>query len=80
MTTSEDRDRRTGVSLSVAAYLAWGAFPLYFKALTATPLEVLANRVVWSALFLAVVLAARGRMRHLLASIRSRRLLRRRRL
>jgi len=73
MTSSADRDRRTGISLSVAAYLAWGAFPLYFKALTATPLEVLANRVVWSALFLALVLAARGRMRRLWASVSSRR-------
>lgn len=73
MTTSGDRDRRAGISLSVAAYLAWGAFPLYFKALTATPLEVLANRVVWSALFLALVLAARGRMRRVLSSVGSRR-------
>lgn len=73
-TSSADRDRRTGITLSVAAYLSWGAFPLYFKALTATPLEVLANRVVWSALFLALVLAARGRMRRLLASLGSRRM------
>jgi chloramphenicol-sensitive protein RarD len=74
MATSADGDRRTGILLSVGAYLAWGAFPLYFKALTATPLEVLANRVVWSALFLLVVLGARGRLRGLLASVRSRRI------
>ena len=32
-----------------AAYLAWGLFPLYFPLLEpATPLEILANRIVWS--------------------------------
>jgi chloramphenicol-sensitive protein RarD len=63
------RNRRAGVWLSVAAYAAWGAFPIYFKALHAPPLEVLANRVVWSALFLSLVLFAQGRMRRLLGSL-----------
>jgi len=68
--TDSDRERRTGVLLSVGAYLAWGAFPLYFKALEAAPLEVLANRVLWSALFLTLVLGARARLRHLFAALR----------
>jgi len=72
--STSDRDRRTGILLSVGAYVAWGAFPLYFKALTASPLEVLANRVVWSALFLALVLGVRGQMRQLLSSARSRKI------
>jgi chloramphenicol-sensitive protein RarD len=63
------RNRRAGVWLSVAAYAAWGAFPIYFKALHAPPLEVLANRVVWSALFLSLVLFAQGRLRRLLGSL-----------
>ena len=70
-TTDTDADRRAGIFLSVGAYVAWGAFPLYFKALTASPLEVLANRVVWSALFLTLVLGARRRMGQLLAALRS---------
>jgi chloramphenicol-sensitive protein RarD len=66
------RNRRAGVWLSVAAYTAWGAFPIYFKALHAPPLEVLANRVVWSALFLSLVLLSQGRMGRLLGSLSGR--------
>jgi chloramphenicol-sensitive protein RarD len=66
-----DPQRRSGILLSVGAYAAWGTFPLYFKALKAPPLEVLANRVVWSALFLLLVLAAQRRGRVLLESLRS---------
>jgi chloramphenicol-sensitive protein RarD len=70
----DDRNRRSGILLSLAAYTLWGAFPLYFKALEAPPLEVLANRVVWSAIFLMLVVLAQRRVRELLASIRSRKI------
>jgi chloramphenicol-sensitive protein RarD len=66
-----DAERRRGVWLSVGAYVLWGAFPIYFKALHAPPLEVLANRVVWSALFLSGIAAAQGRVPAVLARVRS---------
>ncbi len=50
---------REGGFLAVAAFVLWGAFPLYFKMLAhIDPLEVLANRVIWSAfsLFVLIVL------------------------
>ena len=41
----------------LAAFGCWGLVPLYFHALAAVPaLEVLAHRIVWSSLFLAVPL------------------------
>ncbi len=47
---------REGGFLAVAAFVLWGAFPLYFKALAhVAPLEVLANRVIWSAFSLFVL-------------------------
>ena len=47
---------RAGFGFALAAFLAWGAFPLYFRALQRVPpLEILAHRVVWSALFLAAL-------------------------
>ena len=53
------KDNR-GVLLGVGAYLMWGFFPLYFKALQAVPaLEILFHRVVWSFLFLVVLVLAR---------------------
>jgi chloramphenicol-sensitive protein RarD len=51
------QEARTGVAYGLAAYLLWGFFPLYFKALAeVTPLEVLAHRIVWSVLSLALLL------------------------
>jgi chloramphenicol-sensitive protein RarD len=49
-----------GVLFAASAFLLWGLFPLYFKTLGALPpLELLAHRVVWSLVFVAIVLAAR---------------------
>jgi chloramphenicol-sensitive protein RarD len=54
-------ERARGLGYALAAYLAWGMLPLYFKALRAVPaVEVLAHRVVWSLVLLSALLAARG--------------------
>ncbi|OLB80563.1 MAG: protein rarD [Actinobacteria bacterium 13_2_20CM_2_71_6] len=48
---------RRGYLFGIAAYVLWGFFPLYFKLLRpAGPLEILAHRVVWSALFVGLLL------------------------
>jgi len=71
--TSPDRDGRiAGVAYAAAAYLTWGLFPLYFRALAGVPApEVLAHRIVWSLLFLAVLVTALRRWRGVLAQLRS---------
>lgn len=49
-------DQPSGIACSVGAYLLWGLFPLYFKAVAFVPaLEMLAHRIVWSLLFLGIV-------------------------
>ena len=49
-----------GVAYALCAYLLWGLFPLYFKALIRVPsLQILAHRMVWSLVFLTLVLVAR---------------------
>nr|WP_300150751.1 EamA family transporter RarD [Propionicimonas sp.] len=48
-----------GLLLALAAYLLWGAFPFYFKALSAAdPFEIVGHRLVWTFVFcgLGVVL------------------------
>jgi chloramphenicol-sensitive protein RarD len=46
-----------GVVFALTAYLLWGVFPLYFKQLqSVASLEVLANRMVWSLVFVAGLL------------------------
>ena len=51
---------RTGIINATLAFLCWGLFPLYFHALNEVPPgQILAHRVVWSLLFLAIVLTVR---------------------
>ncbi|MGD8452424.1 MAG: EamA family transporter RarD [Phycisphaerae bacterium] len=53
-------DQRLGVIYGVAAFGSWGLFPIYFKAIEHVPaLEIVAHRIIWSAVFLLVVLAVR---------------------
>ncbi|PWI17266.1 EamA family transporter RarD [Streptomyces sp. Act143] len=50
-------ERRTGLLNGFAAYGMWGLFPLYFPLLKpAGPFEVLAHRMVWSLLVVALAL------------------------
>jgi chloramphenicol-sensitive protein RarD len=50
---------RRGYVFGFVAYACWGFFPLYWKLLQpATPIEILAHRIVWSAVFVTVVLVA----------------------
>lgn len=49
-----------GMLYAAIAYAMWGLFPIYFKALhTVPPIEILVHRIVWSLLFLTIVLAWR---------------------
>lgn len=54
---------RTGLLYGLAAYVSWGVFPAFFPLLRpAGPAEILAHRIVWTVLLMAVVLAAVGRL------------------
>jgi chloramphenicol-sensitive protein RarD len=49
---------KKGVWLGIGAYATWGLFPIYWKWLHQVPaLQLLAHRIVWSFLLLAVVLS-----------------------
>ncbi|MCX8061952.1 MAG: EamA family transporter RarD [Anaerolineales bacterium] len=57
---------RKGLLLGFGAYLIWGFFPLYFKALSSVPsTQILAHRFVWSFLLLTVVLGWRKELKTL---------------
>lgn len=46
-----------GYLYGLAAYVSWGFFPIYFKSLRpAGPVEILAHRIVWSLVFVALLL------------------------
>lgn len=57
-TTPSDRhdNTRLGVIYGLAAYFIWGFFPVFFKALEgATPLEIVCHRIIWSVVFLFIL-------------------------
>lgn len=67
---------RQGVLYGFLAYLIWGFFPIYFKAVAAVPpLEVVAHRIVWSAVFLLVLAGIGGRWGEVRAAFASRQVL-----
>jgi chloramphenicol-sensitive protein RarD len=54
----------SGLTYGVAAYALWGLFPLFWPLLEpANPLEILACRIVFSFVVVAVILAARRELR-----------------
>jgi chloramphenicol-sensitive protein RarD len=53
-------DRRLGVLSGLAAYSLWGLFPLYFPLLEpAGGVEIVAHRVLWSLVFVGLLLTVR---------------------
>ncbi len=65
-----------GVVYALLAFTLWGLFPVYFKSLhQISALEMLAHRMVWSMLFLFIVLTVRLQWRWLGPVLRDRRLL-----
>lgn len=52
-----------GVLAALGAYVLWGLVPIFFKQLAAVPaLEIIAHRVLWSLLFVALLLGARRQL------------------
>jgi len=52
----------SGILFAFAAFVAWGFLPAYWKQLQAvTPLEILCHRVVWSCVFLSLIITYQKR-------------------
>lgn len=67
-------ERLIGGACALGAFLLWGVLPVYFKAIAAAPpLEIVAHRIVWSALLLLGVVALRQRWAALRAALAERR-------
>jgi len=69
-------EARRGIIAATLAFVIWGLAPLYFKLVAAVPAtEIVAHRVIWSVLFLAVLLVLRRQMGAVRAVFGNRRLL-----
>ncbi|MFD1825048.1 MULTISPECIES: EamA family transporter RarD [Mumia] len=72
--TQRRTDSAEGLAFGAGAYLLWGLFPLYWPLLEPSPpVEILAHRVLWSLVTVAVLLLAARRWRHAMVVVRDRR-------
>ncbi|CAM3995485.1 EamA family transporter RarD [Alkalicoccus chagannorensis] len=54
---------RQGIFLGIGAYVVWGTLPIYWKLLDhIAAVDILAHRIVWSCLFMLLLLAAWRKM------------------
>ena len=59
--TDQLKRYRIGIIYTTVAFFAWGVLPFYWKALSTVPsFEILAHRILWSFVFVTIVLAARS--------------------
>jgi chloramphenicol-sensitive protein RarD len=72
MHTADQHAQRQGVLCGILAYGSWGLIPLYFKLVSdIPPVEVLAHRVIWSFLFLGILVTAWRRWDEVWPALRS---------
>ncbi len=65
-----------GILYGIGAYSLWGLLPVYWKALHGVPaLEILANRMVWTLVFVVTLLAIRRHWSWLRPGLHDRRIL-----
>ena len=70
------RRARAGLLFGLAAYGLWGVLPIYFKLLLAVPaVDIVAHRIVWSLVALALLVTILGAWGEVRAAIRRRRTL-----
>ncbi len=66
--SSERKDGIQGIGAVSLAIFLWGILPLYWKQLDRVASDqILANRVIWSFVFVLIILIFQGRIRELLA-------------
>ncbi len=60
LTIEQQKVYKSGLVYALLSYCCWGVFPLYWKLLLhVPPQQILAHRIVWSMLFLFIILAWR---------------------
>ena len=57
MKSREYSSHTTGLLLGISGYFFWGLFPLYFALLDqVSPIDVVAHRIIWSLVFIVIIL------------------------
>ncbi|QGY38715.1 EamA family transporter RarD [Pseudodesulfovibrio cashew] len=72
MTPSSHTEKTYGFAAALGAFILWGLLPIYWKAVQSVdPFEILCHRIVWSLVFIAVILTIKKRWAETFVPIRS---------
>lgn len=64
---------KQGIIYGILAYLSWGLLPLYWRLFETMPAgEILAHRILWSFVFVAVLVTVAKRWKHLKSVVKDR--------
>ncbi len=64
--------KNKGILFGAGAYLMWGVFPIYFKAIQNVPaMEIVFHRIAWSFVFTAVLISLKKNWEHIRPAVRS---------
>ena len=73
-TVKSQQDSLPGVGYAAAAFLIWGLSPIYWKVLRNIPaFEIIMHRVIWSFLFLIILLVFQRHLNEFIAALKNRR-------
>lgn len=76
VTAHDHPEEGTGILYALTAYGIWGFVPLYWRLLSDVgPFEITVHRILWCALFTGFVTVARGRLGHMIAIARTRKVI-----
>lgn len=71
-----DPQWRAGLAYGIAAYAWWGVMPIYFRQIASVAsIDIVAHRIIWSLLVLAVLLTVARAWDEVAAALRNRRVL-----
>jgi chloramphenicol-sensitive protein RarD len=63
----------SGIFFGLAAFVSWGLLPVYWKQLQpVAPFEILCHRIIWSCVFLCLIIAYQQRWSDVADIIRNR--------
>ncbi|HEX7853939.1 MAG TPA: EamA family transporter RarD [Sphingobium sp.] len=72
----DSSDHRRGLLFAFLAYASWGLLPIYFRLVASIgPIEVLSHRVLWSCVFIMIILVARKEFGRFVDTMRDPRIL-----
>ena len=74
-TTKSQQESSSGIVYASAAFLIWGLSPIYWKVLHNIPaFEIIMHRVIWSFLFLLIILVFQRHWNEFMAAVKNRRI------